>query len=114
MMLETHRGTPHIVINNRDAARLGIGDNDVVRVFNDHGEFQGAALVSSSPQPGQVVMYNGFEPYQFPGWTNPNDAEPGMIKWLHLAGGYGHLRYWATQWQPCPGLRGTRGRGAKR
>jgi hypothetical protein len=25
-----------------------------------------------------------------------------MIKWLHMAGGYGHLRYWPIQWQPAP------------
>jgi hypothetical protein len=25
-----------------------------------------------------------------------------MIKWLHLAGGQGHLRYWPIQWQPVP------------
>jgi DMSO reductase family type II enzyme molybdopterin subunit len=108
MMLNTHRGTPHIVINTRDAERLHIGDNDMVRVYNDQGEYHVPALLSPSPQPGQVVMYNGFDPYQFPGWSNPNDTEPGMIKWLHLAGGYGHLRYWATQWQPCPVMRGTR------
>jgi hypothetical protein len=30
------------------------------------------------------------------------DVEPGMVKWLHLAGGYGHLRYWPLQWQPVP------------
>jgi hypothetical protein len=53
-------------------------------------------------------MYNGFEPYQFPNWAGPNDIEPGMIKWLHLAGGYGHLRFWITEWQPSPVMRGTR------
>ena len=37
-----------------------------------------------------------------------NDAEPGMFKWLHLAGGYGHLKYWGTEWQPCPVMRNTR------
>ena len=54
------------------------------------------------------MMYNGFEPYQFPNWEGPNDAEPGMIKWLHLAGGYGHLQYWVTEWQPSAVMRGTR------
>jgi hypothetical protein len=23
-----------------------------------------------------------------------------MIKWLHLAGGYGHLKFWRNNWQP--------------
>lgn len=108
LMLETHRGSPHIVMNNEDAERLDIQDNDTVRVWNDQGDFFVPVLLSNSAQPGQVVMYNGFEPYQFPGWTSPNDAEPGMIKWLHLAGGYGHLRYWTTEWQPSPVMRGTR------
>ena len=29
-----------------------------------------------------------------------------MVKWLHLAGGYGHLRYRAVHWQPIPIDRG--------
>jgi len=36
------------------------------------------------------------------------DLEPGMVKWLHLAGGYGHLRYWPIQWQPTPVDRAVR------
>ncbi len=108
MMLNTHRGEPHLVMNRHDAESLGIADNDMVRVFNDQGEYRVAALLSNGPQPGQVVMYNGFDDYQFPGWKGPNDAEPGMIKWLHMAGGYGHLRYWITEWQPSPVMRGTR------
>lgn len=108
IMLDTHRGTPHLVMNSGDAARHGIADNDMVRVYNDLGEFQVPVLLSSSAQPGQVVMYNGWDPYQFPNWAGPNDVEPGMIKWLHLAGGYGHLRYWVTEWQPSPVMRSTR------
>lgn len=108
LMLNTHRGTPHLVMNSKDAAALGIQDNDTVRLWNDQGEFRVPVLLSPSARPGQVVMYNGWDPYQFPNWAGPNDVEPGMFKWLHLAGGYGHLRYWATEWQPCPVMRGTR------
>jgi len=108
MMLNTHRGEPHVVMNSADAARLGIQDNDLVRIHNDQGEYRVSALLSPGAQPGQTVMYNGFDDYQFPGWNGPNNAEPGMIKWLHMAGGYGHLRYWNTEWQPSPVMRGTR------
>jgi anaerobic selenocysteine-containing dehydrogenase len=108
IMLDTHRGTPHLVMNAADAAGNGITDNDTVRVFNDMGEFRVPVLLSHSAQPGQVVMYNGWDPFQFPNWAGPNDIEPGMIKWLHLAGGYGHLRYWVTEWQPSPVMRSTR------
>lgn len=107
LMLETHRGAPHVVINDEDAKKLGIEDNEEIRIFNDMGEYFVPALVSASAQPGQVVMYNGFDNYQFTDWKGPNDAEPGMIKWLHLAGGYGHLKYWNMQWQPCPVMRNT-------
>ncbi len=108
LMLETHRGGPHLVINEHDAARLGLADHDTARVFNDRGEFRVPVKTSAAARPGQVIMYNGFDNYQFPGWAGPNDAEPGMFKWLHLAGGYGHLRYWGNEWQPCPVMRNTR------
>ncbi len=108
MMLGTNRGTPHLEMNVRDAERLGIEDNTMVRVFNDQGEFRVPVRLAPGGAPGQVMMYNGFEPYQFPDWKGPNDAEPGMIKWLHLAGGYGHLQYWITEWQPSAVMRGTR------
>lgn len=108
LMLETHRGAPHLVMNERDAAEIGVGDGELVRLHNDKGEFRVAVKLSPTARPGQVIMYNGFDDYQFPGWSSPNNAEPGMFKWLHLAGGYGHLRYWATEWQPCPVMRNTR------
>jgi anaerobic selenocysteine-containing dehydrogenase len=95
-------------MNDQDARRLGVADNETVRLYNEQGEFWAPVLTSGGAQPGQLAMYNGFEPYQFPNWAGPNDVEPGMIKWLHLAGGYGHLKYWPTEWQPCPVMRGTR------
>jgi hypothetical protein len=58
------------------------------------------ARVRPTVRPGQVVMYMGFEPYQFPGWQDFSNLEPGMVKWLHLAGGYGHLRYRPLHWEP--------------
>ncbi len=107
-MLETYRGVPHIVVNDQDAKDVGVVDHDMVRVWNDQGEFEVRVRISPTARPGQVVMYNGFDTYQFPKWASPNDAEPGMFKWLHLAGGYGHLKYWGTEWQPCPVMRNTR------
>jgi hypothetical protein len=64
--------------------------------------------VTPSVRPGQLVMYNGFEPYQHDGWKDTSNIEPGMVKWLHFAGGYGHLRYRAIHWQPVPIDRGVR------
>jgi DMSO reductase family type II enzyme molybdopterin subunit len=108
VMLETHRGAPHLVMNPGDAAARGVVDDEIVEVFNDVGSYRTPVKLSPSARPGQIIMYNGWEPYQFPGWDGPSDVEPGMIKWLHLAGGYGHLKFWPNQWQPAPACRGTR------
>ena len=107
-MLETHRGAPHLDINDRDAAKLGIEDNEEVRVYNDKGEFRVPVRIMHSARPGQVIMYNGFDNFQFANWQGPNDVEPGMVKWLHMAGGYGHLRHWSMQWQPVTTMRNNR------
>jgi anaerobic selenocysteine-containing dehydrogenase len=108
LMLATHRGRPQALISPADAVSRAIEDGQEVRVFNDMGETILQAKLSPAVQPGQVIIYNGWEPYQFPGWSDPANVEPGMIKWLHLAGGYGHLQYWLMQWQPCPVDRATR------
>ncbi len=108
VLLETHRGRPHIVINNDDAARLGIEDGEEVEVQNDMGVFIAPVKISPSVRPGQIVSYNGWEPYQYKTWKGASDLETGMVKWLHFVGGYGHLRYWPLQWQPVPFDRGIR------
>ncbi len=128
MLLQTHRGRPHLVMNTKDARRRKIDDGEEVRVFNDVGEFLVPVKLSGSVMPGQVICYNGWDPYQFRDWRGPMDVEPGMVKWLHFAGGYGHLRYWPIQWQPTPvdragrvgvakvmsGANGSGGRGRSR
>ena len=101
-ILNTVRGEPVAHINDRDAAARGIVNGEPMRVFNDVGTVIVQARVTPAVQPGQLVMYNGFEPYQFEGWQDFSNLEPGMVKWLHLAGGYGHLRYRALHWQPVP------------
>jgi nitrate reductase alpha subunit len=108
LMLATHRGEPFIFVNPADAARRGVGDGDRIRVFNDMGEFFVTAKLTPGVRPGQVVMYNGWDPAQFAGWRGPMDVEPGMVKPLHLAGGYGHIRYRPGMWQPVPVDRATR------
>jgi len=101
-VLETHRGKPNIVISKKDAVRLGIKDGDSVRVFNDHGEFTAMVKIAGRVQPCQAIIYNGYEPHLFSGWNGSNEVEPGMVKWLHMVGKYGHLRYLPFGWQPVP------------
>ena len=65
VLQETHRGRPHIVLNTDDAERLGIEDEEEVQIYNDMGVFIAPAKLSPSVRPGQVVSYNGWEPYQY-------------------------------------------------
>ena len=100
LMLYTHRGGPFLMMNPQDAAARGVADNNEVRVYNDFDDFHVRVKVASSVRPGQVIIYHAWEPYQYRNWKPYDTAIPGMIKWLHLAGGYGHLKFWRNNWQP--------------
>jgi DMSO reductase family type II enzyme molybdopterin subunit len=102
LILQTIRGEPVAHLNDGDAAERGIENGRPIRVFNDCASIRVQARVTPAVQPGQLILYNGFEPYQFAEWRDFSHVEPGMVKWLHLAGGYGHLRYRALHWQPVP------------
>jgi DMSO reductase family type II enzyme molybdopterin subunit len=102
IILNTHRGEPFVILNSDDAMEKGIENGDEVRVFSDVGSVHISAKLSPSVRPGQVIIYNGFEPYQHRDWYSQSDVEPGMVKWLHLAGGYGHLKFRPWHWQPVP------------
>ncbi len=108
LMLNTHRGRPFVSLNPADAAERGIADDDLVEVHNDVGRFAVHARLLPGVAPGIAIVYNGWEPYQFRDWAGSADVEPGLVKWLGFAGGYGHLRYWQFEWQPVPNDRAIR------
>ncbi len=106
IILNTHRGEPFIFLNPEDAKEKGIENGEEVKVVNDAGHLNISVKLSPSVRPGLVVLYNGFEPYQHREWFSQSDVEPGIVKWLHMAGGYGHLKYRPWHWQPIPVDRG--------
>ena len=103
-LLRTHQGRPFVLINPEDASRRGIRDGDLVRLFNDfhecriHAKLTSGARPGKGPDPGQVIVYHAWEPYQFANWLSYDALIPGMVKWLDLAGGYGHLSYYRWNW----------------
>ncbi|MCK9518478.1 MAG: molybdopterin-dependent oxidoreductase, partial [Dehalococcoidia bacterium] len=102
VILGTHRGEPTVEVNPGDADAHGVADDDLIHVFNDVSSFRARAKVSPSVKPGQIVSYNGWAGHQYPDWSGANEIEPGMVKWLGFAGGYGHLRHLTAEWQPIP------------
>jgi nitrate reductase alpha subunit len=107
LMLHTHRGGPTLFVSPKDAEDRGIAEGDEVRVFNDHESFHVRCAVSTAVQPGEVIIYHAFEPYQFRDWKSYDVVIPGMVKWLHLAAGYGQLNYKHWNWQPMQVDRAT-------
>ncbi len=93
LMLRLQRGQPVCFLSPVDCKPRGVADGDAVRVFNDAGEFEAMAKVAPRVQPGEVIIYHAWEPYQFKKWKG--QQEPVMAPWkpIHLAGGYGHLHY---------------------
>jgi anaerobic selenocysteine-containing dehydrogenase len=108
MMLNTHRGEPFVFINDQDAAELGIANGERVKLVSDVAEVRIAAKLTPACRPGQVILYNGFEPYMHENWYSQSDLEPGHVKHLGFAAGYGHLSYRPLSWQPIPADRGVR------
>jgi len=102
VMLETHRGKPFVLINATVACEKGIEDDALVRIWNDIDEFVVPARTSPAQRPDGLTVYNGFEGFMFPGGKSSKEIEPGMVKWLHLAAGDGHLQYSPLEWQPVP------------
>ncbi|MBQ76575.1 MAG: ethylbenzene dehydrogenase [Gammaproteobacteria bacterium] len=108
VILGTHRGEPNMMVNPDDAAERDVEDDDLVRVYNDVGEFKVRVKIAANVKPGQVVSYNGWAGSQYKDWSGANEMEPGMVKWIGFAGGYGHLNFFPTEWQPVPVSRWTR------
>ena len=66
-------GREAIHINPHDAKARGIGENDIVRVFNDRGATLAAAIITDGVRPGVVVLPTGA-------WYDPEDpSEPGSL-----------------------------------
>jgi DMSO reductase family type II enzyme molybdopterin subunit len=108
IILNTHRGEPFVFINDKDAASLGITNGERVKMVNDVGEMIIQAKITPSCRPGQLIVYNGFEPYMHEGWYSQADIEPRPVKHLAFVGNYGHLKYRMFSWQPVPADRPIR------
>ena len=93
LMLRLQRGQPVCFLSAVDARARGIGDADRIRVFNDTGSFEAMVKVAPKVQPGELIVYHAWEPYQFEGWKGQQEPVEAPWKPIHLAGGYSQLHY---------------------
>jgi DMSO reductase family type II enzyme molybdopterin subunit len=95
LLLSLQRGEPDVYVNPDDAVMRGIEDGDMIRVFNDFGDFTAMAHVSSGLQPMTLFMFHGWDPMMFKDRKNFSSVIPtnGLLKPVQMVGNYGHMRY---------------------
>jgi biotin/methionine sulfoxide reductase len=69
-------GREPILINPQDALARGIGDGDVVRVFNGRGACLAGAVVSAAVRPGVAQLATGA-------WYDPLQLDDGTVLCVH-------------------------------
>lgn len=108
-MLLLSRGMDPMWINDQDAERVGIKDNDWVEVYNDNGVVVTRACISRRVQPGTCLYYHAAERTVY----IPKSQERGKrragghnsltrtrINPVELAGGYAQFTYGFNYWGP--------------
>ena len=98
-MLNLFRGGPVIWLNDLDAARIGVADNDWIEAYNRNGVTVARAAVTHRVPPGAVLMYHAVDRHlQMPvseasglhGGTD-NSLTRVVMKPSHMIGGYAQL-----------------------
>jgi len=108
-MLMLSRGMDPVWINDRDAERIGLQDNDWVEVYNDNGVVVTRANVSRRVQSGTCLYYHAVErtvyipKSQVRGGRRAgghNSLTRTRINPIQLAGGYAQFTYQFNYWGP--------------
>jgi len=114
LMLQQQRGEPVVYMALPDAEARGIRDGEIVRVWNDLGEFQVMAKLSPAIRPGMLVIYHAWENYQFRNGVGYQSLIPSPLNPVELSGGQYHLRPMSACLQPSHTDRDTRVEVTKR
>jgi nitrate reductase alpha subunit len=108
-MLTLSRGMDPIWINDKEAEKIGLQDNDWVEVYNDNGVVVTRVAVSARVQPGTCLYYHAVErtiyipKSQVRGGRRAgghNSLTRTRINPVQLAGGYAQFTYGFNYWGP--------------
>ena len=108
LLLRLQRGEAAAFVASLDAQARGISDGDIIRLWNDIGEFRLRARISNAVRPGTVILYHAWEDYQFGSGRGHRNVLPSPLNPVELAGGYNHLRPVPASLQPGQSDRETR------
>jgi nitrate reductase alpha subunit len=113
-MLTLSRGGEPCWLSEKDAADLGINDNDPVEVYNDHGTYVTRACVSARIPKGVCIVYHAVERTYNVAKSQERRGKKGeprrggmnnSFTRVHLkpnlmCGGYGQFTYHFNYWGP--------------
>jgi nitrate reductase alpha subunit len=115
-MLTLSRGLHPLWVSEKDAATLGIADNDWVEVVNDHGVVVTRAVVSARVPAGMAIQYHAPErTISVPRSPSRGGKRGGShnslsrvrLKPTLMMGGYGQFSYGFNYWGPTGNNRDT-------
>jgi len=75
-MASKHRGREVARMHQQDAAARGIGDGDIIRLFNERGACLAAVRITDGIRPGVIQLPTGA-------WYDPEDPEEEMPLCVH-------------------------------
>lgn len=108
-MTTLSRGVEPLWVNDKDAIKIGIVDNDWVEMHNDHGVVVTRAVVSARIPPGVCIQYHSPErTYSVPKSPLRGNRRAGghnsltrtRLKPSLMAGGYGQFTFHFNYWGP--------------
>ncbi len=107
-MMTLSRGGYPVWINNKDAANLGISDNDWVELYNDNGVFVQRCVTSARIPRGAIFVYHATErtvgipisPRRGKRAGMNNSLTRTRLKPVLMSGGYGQFTYAFNYWGP--------------
>jgi nitrate reductase alpha subunit len=107
-MMTLSRGGYPIWLNDKDAADLGITDNDWVELYNDNGVFCQRAITSARIPRGTVFVYHATErtvgipisPRRKKRAGMNNSLTRARLKPVLMSGGYAQFTYSFNYWGP--------------
>jgi nitrate reductase alpha subunit len=109
LMLTLSRGLEPFWMNDEDARKIGVGDNDWVEIYNDHGVVVTRAVTSSRVPKGICLLYHSPErTISVPKSPLRGNRRAGghnslnrvRLKPVLMAGGYAQFTYSFNYWGP--------------
>lgn len=98
---EIHGGRPQVLIHPDDAAQRGIGEGDVIELFNTRGATQAWAQVTEAARPGTVTLPEGWWPRYYAAGKGVNELTGSHVNPIHEIHYVPNMWAPSTPWKDC-------------